>query len=64
MGLISKSDTDKMAPSKDLEDELTRMFNSVASSKRPKLTNQPEIDTKRYLGVVDKKLTDEEEELR
>ena len=65
MNLIKKpSDTDHPAPSKELEDELNRMFSGAAKKrvKGPQLPPEQELDTKKYLGVIDKKLTEEEEE--
>ena len=67
MNLIKKpSETDRPAPSKELEDELSRMFSSAAKKrvKGPQLPADQELDTKKYLGVVDKKLTEEEEDQR
>ena len=40
------------------------MFSGAAANKRvkgPQLPPQQEIDTQKYLGVLDKKLTEEEE---
>ena len=67
MTLLNKPDIE-IAPSKELEDELTRMFNGAASGGHKRLKGpmgpsqkEPEYDAKRHLGVIDKKLTEEEE---
>ena len=63
LNLIKKpEEEERPAPSKELEDELNRMF-SGAAKKRVKGPQLPEseIDTKKYLGVIDKKLTEDEE---
>ena len=64
LNLIKKtSDSDHPAPSKELEDELNRMFSGAAKKrvKGPQLPADQYVDTKKYLGVIDKKLTEEEE---
>ena len=69
LSLINKPDEEvAVAPSKQLEDELNRMF-AGAPTKRVKGPYLPpggdqELDSKKYLGAIDKKLTEEEEQQR
>lgn len=63
LGLIDKKD-DYQGPSKELEDELNRMFSGAGKKRQRTNVQEKPIDPKLYLGVVDKKLNEEEEEER
>lgn len=66
MGLIDNSKDTYKGPSRELQDELDRMF-SGAANKRQRLNpstqqlQQPDYEANpgKYLGVVDKKLNEE-----
>lgn len=62
MNLIEKDKSEMLATSKELESELDRIFSGAATKRQrvnPKYVT-PEADTTKYLGVVDKKLTEGE----
>eukprot|EP00347_Sterkiella_histriomuscorum_P011129 403373648 len=63
MGLIEQNKDSYQGPSKELEDELTRMFSGAANKRQKNSSNAQdhEIDPKKYLGVIDKKLNEDEE---